>query len=65
MFMENAPEASGASSARSPSGLRRLSLAMLATERTGESFTGLPDKRGGRPGGVKTHGKKRERGQRF
>ena len=44
MFMENAPEASGASSARSPSGLRRLSLAMLATERTGESFTGLPDK---------------------
>ena len=44
MFMESAPEASGASSARSPSGLRRLSLAMLATERTGESFTGLPDK---------------------
>ena len=29
---------------RSPSGLRRLSRAMLTTERMGEAFTGLPDK---------------------
>lgn len=44
MYTESAFGASGVSSARSPSGLRRLSLAMLATERTGESFTGLPEK---------------------
>jgi replication initiation protein RepC len=44
MFMENALEASGLSSARSPSGLRRLSLAMIATERAGQTFAGLPEK---------------------
>lgn len=44
MLMQSALEASGGSSARSPSGLRRLSLAMLHTERIGEGFTGLPEK---------------------
>ncbi len=32
------------SSAKCPSGLRKLSLAMLNTERIGEAFDGLPDK---------------------
>jgi len=44
MYTESALGASGANSARSPSGLRRLSLAMIATERAGETFTGLPEK---------------------
>ena len=44
MQTESALEAQRGSSARNPSGLRRLSLAMLATERTGETFTGLPEK---------------------
>ena len=44
MQMESALGASGGSLARSPSGLRRLSLAMLNTERIGEGFTGLPEK---------------------
>jgi len=44
MQMESAFGASGGISARSPSGLRRLSLVMLATERMGETFTGLPEK---------------------
>ena len=43
MITESAPAAHRTSSA-APSGLRRLSLAMLATERTGERFHGLPDK---------------------
>jgi replication initiation protein RepC len=44
MQTESALEGQRGSSARNPSGLRRLSLAMLATERTGETFTGLPEK---------------------
>jgi replication initiation protein RepC len=44
MQTESAFGAQRGSSARNPSGLRRLSLAMLATERTGETFTGLPEK---------------------
>ena len=44
MQTQNAPEAQRRSSAYSPSGLRRLSLAMLTTERMGEAFTGLPEK---------------------
>lgn len=44
MQTQNAPEAHTESLGRGPSGLRRLSLAMLTTERIGESFTGLPDK---------------------
>lgn len=44
MQMESALGASGGSSARRPSGLRRLSLAMLNTERIGEGFDGLPEK---------------------
>jgi replication initiation protein RepC len=44
MQTESALDAQRGSSARNPSGLRRLSLAMLATERTGETFTGLPEK---------------------
>ena len=34
-----APEAHRESSARAPSGLRRLSLAMLATEKLAEGFS--------------------------
>ena len=44
MQTESAPEAHQEHSGRGPSGLRRLSLAMLTTERIGEKFTGLPDK---------------------
>src|ERR1019366_6711383 len=44
MQTESAFGAQRGSSARNPSGLRRLSLAMFATERTGETFTGLPEK---------------------
>lgn len=44
MQTQNAPGANRESSGYSPSGLRRLSLAMLTTERIGENFTGLPDK---------------------
>ena len=44
MQTESVLDAQRGSSARNPSGLRRLSLAMLATERTGETFTGLPEK---------------------
>ena len=43
MTIERAPEAHQRSSAYVPSGLRRLSPAMLATERTGEQFKGLPE----------------------
>ena len=43
MQTERAAMAQGTVSGRSPSGLRRLSLAMLSTERIGESFTGLPN----------------------
>ena len=44
MQTQNAPEAHTGNLGRGPSGLRRLSLAMLTTERIGESFAGLPDK---------------------
>ena len=44
MQTESALGAQRGSSTRNTSGLRRLSLAMLATERTGETFTGLPEK---------------------
>ncbi len=44
MQTESALGGAGGSSARSPSGLRRLSIAMLNTERIGEGFTGLPEK---------------------
>ncbi len=44
MQTESAHEAQRGSFARGPSGLRRMSLAMLNTERVGESFQGLEDK---------------------
>ena len=44
MQTESALEAHRGSLARSPSGLRRMSLAMLNTERVGESFQGLGEK---------------------
>ena len=44
MQTQNAQGANRESSGYSPSGLRRLSLAMLTTERIGEGFSGLPDK---------------------
>lgn len=44
MQTQNAPQGHRGHSGRSPSGLRRLSLAMLTTERIGEGFTGLPEK---------------------
>ncbi|WP_048857866.1 plasmid replication protein RepC, partial [Acidiphilium multivorum] len=44
MQTENAFGASRPSGAKCPSGLRKLSLAMLNTERVGEAFGGLPDK---------------------
>jgi replication initiation protein RepC len=44
MQTESALGASRPSPAKAPSGLRKLSLAMLATERLGEAFGGLPDK---------------------
>lgn len=44
MQTESAFGAPRPSSAKCPSGLRKLSLAMLGTERLGETFNGLPDK---------------------
>jgi replication initiation protein RepC len=44
MQTESALEAQRGSLAYNPSGLRRMSLAMLTTERIGKGFTGLPDK---------------------
>lgn len=44
MQTESAFGAPQTSSAKCPSGLRKLSLAMLNTERVGETFGGLPDK---------------------
>lgn len=44
MQTERALGAQQGSSAKCPSGLRKLSLAMLGTERIGEAFGGLPDK---------------------
>ena len=44
MQTESALGAPRGSSAKCPSGLRKLSLAMLNTERIGEAFDGLPDK---------------------
>ena len=44
MQTERALEAQRGSLAKCPSGLRKLSLAMLGTERIGEAFAGLPDK---------------------
>ena len=44
MQTERALEAQRGSSAKCPSGLRKLSLAMFNTERIGEAFDGLPDK---------------------
>lgn len=44
MQTESAFGASRPSSAKCPSGLRKLSLAMLGTERIGETFNGLPEK---------------------
>ena len=44
MQTESAFGASRPSGAKCPSGLRKLSLAMLNTERVGEAFGGLPDK---------------------
>ena len=44
MQMEIAPGGQRGSSPRGSSGLRRLSLAMLTTERMGEAFAGLPAK---------------------
>lgn len=41
MMQDSAREAPRERAATRPSGLRRLSLAMLATERVGETFTGL------------------------
>lgn len=41
MMQDSAREAPRGRSPQSPSGLRRLSLAMLATERVGATFTGL------------------------
>jgi len=43
MMKDSAHEAPRERAATRPSGLRRLSLAMLATERVGETFTGLTD----------------------
>ena len=44
MQTESALGVQRGSSAKCPSGLRKLSLAMLNTERIGEAFDGLPDK---------------------
>ena len=53
MTMESALEAPRPSSARGPSGLRRLSLAMLGTEKVAEGFTGKPEGQGAqKPGQV-------------
>ena len=46
MQKESAPEAQGTSSARGPNGLRRLSLAMLATGKIAEDFKGTPEGQG-------------------
>ena len=54
MQTESALEAPRTSSARGPSGLRRLSLAMLATGKLAEDFKGIGEGQGGttRPGQV-------------
>ena len=53
MTMESALEAPRPSLARGPSGLRRLSLAMLGTEKVAEGFTGKPEGQGAqKPGQV-------------
>jgi replication initiation protein RepC len=53
MQKESAPEAHKISSARGPSGLRRLSLAMLATGKMAEDFKGTTEGQGAtRPGQV-------------
>jgi replication initiation protein RepC len=53
MDYESAPEAQSPSSARAPSGLRRLSLAMLATDKLADDFKGAPEGQGAtRPGQV-------------
>ncbi len=53
MQKESAPEAHRISSARGPSGLRRLSLAMLATGKMAEDFKGTAEGQGAtRPGQV-------------
>ncbi len=53
MQTEHAHEAQNRSSARGPSGLRRLSLAMLATGKLAEDFKGTPEGQGAtRPGQV-------------
>jgi replication initiation protein RepC len=53
MEKESALEAHGRSLARGPSGLRRLSLAMLATEKMAEDFKGTVEGQGAtRPGQV-------------
>ena len=46
MTMESAVEASRTSSTRGPSGLRRLTLGMLGTEKVAEGFTGKPEGQG-------------------
>ena len=43
MRMETAPGGQGERRAGRPTGLRRLSLATLATDRSAEGFAGLPD----------------------
>jgi replication initiation protein RepC len=53
MQKESAPEAYRRSSARAPSGLRRLSLAMIGTGKLAEEFKGTPEGQGAtRPGQV-------------
>ncbi len=49
MTQENAPRGHGASTAGSPTGFRRLTPGLLKTDRTAESFAGLPE-------GVTMHG---------
>ena len=49
MTQENAPRGHGVSYAGSPTGFRRLTPGLLKTDRTAESFTGLPE-------GVAMHG---------
>ena len=53
MTMASAPEAPRPGSARGASGLRRLTLGMLGTERVAEQFTGKPEGEGAqKPGQV-------------
>jgi len=52
MMQESAQEAHREILTRRPSGLRRLSLAMLATSKLAEDFKGAPEGQGTRPGQV-------------